>query len=79
MSLNLNCSGRLEEDGPHPPSGLSIIGGRENEAIFEMRIAFEVYQPLQFSPAIGECMARGQLALCDHEVGAVTCLSQGLC
>lgn len=34
MSLNLNLEGRLEEEGPQPPSGLSIIGGRENEDMF---------------------------------------------
>lgn len=33
MSLNLNCAGRLEVDGPHPPSGLSLICGSEKEAI----------------------------------------------
>lgn len=33
ISLNLNCSGRLTADGPHPPSGLSTIWGSENEAI----------------------------------------------
>ena len=31
MSLNLNCEGKLENEGPHPPSGLSFIVGRENE------------------------------------------------
>lgn len=34
MSLNLNDGGRLEDDGPQPPSGLSLIVGNENEAIF---------------------------------------------
>lgn len=33
MSLNLNCAGKLDEDGPHPPSGLSLICGNEKEAI----------------------------------------------
>lgn len=33
MSLNLNCAGRLEVDGPHPPSGLSLICGSEKEDI----------------------------------------------
>lgn len=33
MSLNLNCVGKLDVDGPQPPSGLSLIGGSENEAM----------------------------------------------
>lgn len=33
MSLNLNWSGRFEDDGPQPPPGLSLIGGSEKEAM----------------------------------------------
>lgn len=33
MSLNLNCEGKLENDGPHPPSGLSLIVGSEKDDI----------------------------------------------
>ena len=39
MSLNLNCSGRFEDEGPQPPSGLSCIAGSENEA---MLLAFRM-------------------------------------
>lgn len=46
MSLNLNEGGRLEEDGPHPPSGLSLIVGSENEAIFVVKEEDEIVQRL---------------------------------
>ena len=38
MSLNLNWSGMFEDEGPHPPSGLSWMGGRENEGILSTAV-----------------------------------------
>ena len=39
MSLNLNWDGKLEDEGPQPPSGLSMIAGSEKDAILYVAVA----------------------------------------
>lgn len=61
MSLNLNCVGKLDVDGPQPPSGLSLIGGSENEAMFTEAVERQLYRRPPGNPKF-------RIALIRHHV-----------
>ena len=49
MSLNLNWSGKFEDDGPHPPSGLSLMGGKLKEGMNNIFFVVSVLEVEIFS------------------------------
>ena len=84
ISLNLNCGGKFEVEGPQPPSGLSFIVGNENEAILVLsklersaesrkdRWALQNKKSVR-SRFLAKSLARGITD--DHRLGSCHCTS----
>ena len=67
MSLNLNWDGKLEDEGPQPPSGLSLIAGSEKDAILDVAVA--VHNEENFACASDSEMIAGRLTWCERSRG----------